>query len=137
MVEMNKIQELLTSAISSPSRTPLSSPFGLSPNPPSYMSPVTPFTSPESNPDVHTQPMAPLQLSEPMLNINDWTFDHSVDSQLRLCENFSFPGVTPGDEYRHVKLASSKEQEAFIEQITTRKEFTEMFVSAVLQKLVF
>lgn len=61
-----------------------------------------------------------------MLDPNDWHFDHNIDPQLGFPENFSFPGVTPGDEYRHVKLATANEQDAFIRQLTYQKEFTEM-----------
>ncbi|KAJ9610594.1 hypothetical protein H2200_005371 [Cladophialophora chaetospira] len=132
LVQMNKIQDILTSAISSPSRTPLSSPFGLSPNPPPLaMSPSSQPTSPESAPIAQPQSLAPLQLSEPMLDVNDWYFDHNIDSQLRLPEKFSFPRVTPGDGYRHVKLVSPQEQQNFVDQITAKKDFAEFPVVSV------
>ena len=129
LVQMSKIQDIMTSAISSPSRTPMSSPFGLSPNPPaSAVSPGSQITSSEPLPNAQSHPMADLNLSEPMLDVDDWKFGHNIDSQLRLSENFSFPGVTLGDEYRHVKLASPQEQQQFIEQITVKKEFIELYV---------
>ena len=73
--------------------------------------------------------MAPLELSEPIMNVDDWTFEHKVDTTLQFHKNFSFAGLSPGSEYRHVKLASDAEQGQFLEQITAKKEFSEMFVS--------
>ncbi len=129
LAQMSKIQDFLTSAIYSPSQTPMSSPFGPSPNPPSSAkSPGSQSTSSEPSPNEHTQPMSDLKLSDPILDVNEWKFDHKIDSQLRLPAKFSFPGVTPGDEYRHVKLASPQEQQHFVDQITTKKDFTELYV---------
>jgi hypothetical protein len=73
--------------------------------------------------------MVPLTLTDPILDVdNEWHFDHSVDSQLTFPKNFSFPGTTPGDGYRHVKLASTQEQQQFLQQITAHKAFSEMYV---------
>jgi hypothetical protein len=128
MIEMSKIQSILTSAISSPSRTPLSSPFGLSPNPPSLtLSPGSLKPSPDPSADGQSQSLPPLVLSDPMLNVDEeWSFEHKIDPVLQFSDKFSFADVTPGDEYRHVKRASDSEQQRFIQQITKGKEFIEL-----------
>ncbi|KIW66034.1 hypothetical protein PV04_08243 [Phialophora macrospora] len=133
LLEMGKIQDILTSALSSPSRTPMSSPLGPSPlSPPATISPSSEFTPPGPEPNSQTQHMAPLTLTDPMLDVDDeWHFDHAVDSQLTFPNNLSFPGTTPGDEYRHVKLASKQEQQQFLQDITAHKAFSEIPVISV------
>ncbi|EXJ57410.1 hypothetical protein A1O7_07758 [Cladophialophora yegresii CBS 114405] len=133
LLEMGKIQDILTSAISSPLRTPLTSPFGLSPiSPSATLCPSSQATPSGPEPNAQTQAMAPLTLTDPMLDLNDdWHFDHNIDSQLTFPKKFSFAGTTPGDEYRHVKLASNQEQQQFVQQIIANKAFSEIPVMSV------
>lgn len=128
--QVDKIEHMLSSAMSSPSQTPISSPLGLSPDPtpaggPSA-GPASQAHSPEAMINPQDPPVAPeTQLPDPVFDLN-FNFGHNVDAQLQLPD--SFPRSTPGDQYRHVQLASSDEQQAFVNSLVTNKSFIEMFV---------
>ena len=128
------------------------SPSQLSPQTPNSLSPsaLTPFPSlharssaesqlrssvgstegqiPSATPPVNTQSspsIDSLHLPIPSLDPFNPVFAH--DLVLSLPE--SFPKTTPGDEFLHVKLASKKKQQEFIEGLTRGTDFIEMSVT--------
>ncbi|OAL36320.1 hypothetical protein AYO20_04478 [Fonsecaea nubica] len=132
-VQVSNMHDMLAFAMSSPSPTPLSSPFGPSPNPTSPSITArgsgSQVNSPELPSTTQAQPMAPLWLPGPTFDIDDYDFGQDIEDQLVLPE--SFVGVTPGDQYRHVKLASIKEQKEFVENLTAHTSSTEIRVESV------
>ncbi|OQU95530.1 hypothetical protein CLAIMM_01718 [Cladophialophora immunda] len=132
-VQVSNLQDMVAFAMSSPNLTPLSSPFGPSPNPTSPSITArgsgSQVNSPELSSNTQTQSMAPLRLPDPTFDIDDCDFGQDIGDQLQLPE--SFPGVTPGDQYRHVKLASVKEQKEFVDKLTANANFTEIRVESV------
>ncbi|KIW23836.1 uncharacterized protein PV07_12005 [Cladophialophora immunda] len=132
-VQVSNLQDMVAFAMSSPNLTPLSSPFGPSPNPTSPSITArgsgSQVNSPELSSNTQTQSMAPLRLPDPTFDIDDCDFGQDIGDQLQLPE--SFPGVTPGDQYRHVKLASVKEQKEFVDKLTANANFTEMYLNPI------
>ncbi|OAL26341.1 hypothetical protein AYO22_04259 [Fonsecaea multimorphosa] len=133
--QVSDLKDMVAVAVSnqSSSTTPMSSPFGPSPDPTSPSITArgsgSQFNSPELSSNPKTQSIAPLWLPGPTVGLDDYDFGQDIDNQLTLPE--SFPGVTPGDQYRHVKLASIKEQQDFVDKLTAHANFTEIRVDSV------
>ncbi|EXJ67815.1 uncharacterized protein A1O5_09161 [Cladophialophora psammophila CBS 110553] len=130
-VQMSNMRDMLAFAMSSSSPTPLPSPFSPSPTPTSPSLTTrgsgSHVNSPELSSNTQTQLMVPLRLPASTFDNDEIDFGQDIDDQLQLPD--SFVGVTPGDQYRHVKLASSKEQKEFVEQLTAHANFAEMYFS--------
>lgn len=115
--------------------TPMSSPFGLSPNE-KIEAPLEGMMKPKTvvqNGALRNSvpPMEDLALPDPSLDpsidMYDFNFAHKLDLDLP----DSFPRSTPGDEYRNVKLASNHEQDEFIKTLIDGTEHVEFPIESV------
>lgn len=145
--KLDNLHLALYSAHPSPTLSPFLQPYLLSPGSQTPSSnPSDPSPSPKAGPihqpgstsaqalpgisdktQAQSQAVTPLELPpSSTFDIKDWIPRHDIDDELQFPD--SFPGTTPGDEYRHVKLASIKEQQQFVAQLTAHATFIEMFV---------
>ncbi|KIV80987.1 hypothetical protein PV11_08442 [Exophiala sideris] len=130
---LDNIQHMLSSVISSPSQTPVLGPMGSSPVPTPTNGSSEGSASQVNSPDafLNTQrppPAASLELPDPLLDFNFDSCD-VIDSQIQIPD--SFPKSTPGDQYRHVRLASSAEQQAFVDGLVAHRTFTEIPIQSL------
>ncbi|KAK4948065.1 hypothetical protein LTR10_013119 [Elasticomyces elasticus] len=130
---LDNILHMLSWVISSPSQTPVLGPMGPSPIPTPAHGSSEGSASQINSPDafLNTQrppPAPPLELPNPLFDFN---FDSGevIDSQTPLPD--SFPKSTPGDQYRHVQLASSVEQQAFVDSLVANRTFTEIPIQSL------
>jgi hypothetical protein len=112
------------------SQTPPFSPYVLSQKATPTVTPLGQTGSQDPSPSDGTidgqtsPPVDPLYLPPPSLDISNYNFPHDLDLGLP----GSFPKVTHGDEFAYVKLASNREQQDFINELTINRDFIEMSV---------